>query len=119
MPLHRTVIETTFDNETDDEKSGCLIKIVVKETGFKDQRKRHEGVREKARELQSLELGQLIAEPSMVAPILSNHYTVYSSLKVESQVDRTVKKVFGTLAIIRHYIEYKSWEVMLQLYRTL
>eukprot|EP00061_Rhincodon_typus_P015858 g43775.t1 len=44
---------------------------------------------------------------------------VLSSLKVESQVDRAVKKAFSMLAFIGQCIENKSWEVMLQLYRTL
>eukprot|EP00061_Rhincodon_typus_P013300 g39589.t1 len=44
---------------------------------------------------------------------------VHGSLKVESQVDLGVKKEFGTLAFISQGIEYRCWEVMLQLYRTL
>ena len=44
---------------------------------------------------------------------------VYISLKVESQVDRAMKKAFGMLAFISQGIEYSSWEVMLQLSRTL
>ncbi|MBB6707133.1 reverse transcriptase family protein [Proteus mirabilis] len=44
---------------------------------------------------------------------------VHSSLKVESQVDRIVKKAFGMLSFIGQSIEYRSWEVMLRLYRTL
>eukprot|EP00061_Rhincodon_typus_P016807 g45209.t1 len=44
---------------------------------------------------------------------------VHGSLKVDSQVDRTVKKAFGTLAFISQGTEYRSWEVMLQLYRML
>eukprot|EP00061_Rhincodon_typus_P015981 g43948.t1 len=43
----------------------------------------------------------------------------HSSLKVDSQVDRIVKKAFGVLAFIGQCIEYKSLEVMLRLYRTL
>ena len=45
--------------------------------------------------------------------------TVHSSLKVESHVDRVVKKAFGMLAFINQSIEYKSWEVMLKLYKAL
>eukprot|EP00061_Rhincodon_typus_P004050 g21630.t1 len=44
---------------------------------------------------------------------------VQTSLKVESHVDRIVKKAFGMLAFIGWCIEYRSWEVMLQLYETL
>ena len=44
---------------------------------------------------------------------------VLGSLKVESQVDKVVKKAFGTVAFISHSIEYGSWKVMLQLYKTL
>jgi len=44
---------------------------------------------------------------------------VYSSLKVESQVDRVVKKVFGMLSFIDQNIEYRSWDVLLKLYKTL
>eukprot|EP00061_Rhincodon_typus_P006890 g27983.t1 len=44
---------------------------------------------------------------------------VHSSLKEGSQVDRAVKEAFGTLDLISLGIEYRSWEVMLQLYRTL
>ena len=43
----------------------------------------------------------------------------HSSLKVESQVDRIVKEAFGMLSFIGQSIEYRSWEVMLWLYRTL
>eukprot|EP00061_Rhincodon_typus_P003689 g20722.t1 len=44
---------------------------------------------------------------------------VHSSLNVESQVDWMVKKAFDTLIFIGQNIEYRSWEVMLQLHRTL
>ena len=44
---------------------------------------------------------------------------VHSSLKVESPIDRAVKKAFGMLAFINQGIEYRSWEVMLQLHRML
>eukprot|EP00061_Rhincodon_typus_P009573 g33185.t1 len=37
---------------------------------------------------------------------------VRSSLKVEPQVDRVVKKAFGTLAFIGQCIEYRIWEVI-------
>eukprot|EP00061_Rhincodon_typus_P004189 g21957.t1 len=42
---------------------------------------------------------------------------VHSSLKVASQVDRVVKKVFSMLAFIAQTIEYRSWNVILRLYR--
>ncbi|XP_055495534.1 uncharacterized protein LOC129699607 [Leucoraja erinacea] len=42
----------------------------------------------------------------------------HGSLKVESQVDNEDKNAFGTLAFISQSIEYRSWEVMLQLYKT-
>eukprot|EP00061_Rhincodon_typus_P012141 g37691.t1 len=41
---------------------------------------------------------------------------IHSSPKVELQVDRIVKKAFGMLAFIGRCIEYRSWEVILQLY---
>ncbi|XP_062906374.1 uncharacterized protein LOC134347835 [Mobula hypostoma] len=44
---------------------------------------------------------------------------LHSSLKVESHVDRVVKKAFGMLAFINQSIEYRSWEVMLELYKAL
>ena len=44
---------------------------------------------------------------------------VHSSLKVESQVDRVVKKAFGMLGFIGQNIEYRSWDVLLKLYKTL
>ena len=34
---------------------------------------------------------------------------VHSSLKVESQVDRVVKKAFSMLGFIGQNIEYRSW----------
>ena len=40
---------------------------------------------------------------------------VHSSLKVESQVDRVVKKAFSTLGFIGQNIEYRSWDVLLKL----
>ena len=42
---------------------------------------------------------------------------VQNSLKVTSQVDRVVKSAFGTLAFINWSIEYKSWSVMVRLYK--
>ena len=45
--------------------------------------------------------------------------TVHRSLKVETHVNRVVKKAFGMLAFINHCIEYRSWEVMLRLYKAL
>ena len=45
--------------------------------------------------------------------------TVHSSLKVESHIDRVVKKAFGMLAFINQSIEYRSWDVMLKLYKAL
>ena len=44
---------------------------------------------------------------------------VHSSLKVESQVDRVVKKAFGMLGFIGLNIEYRSWDVLLRLYKIL
>ena len=44
---------------------------------------------------------------------------VHRSLKVATQVDKVVKKAYGMLAFIGRGIEYKNWQVMLQLYRTL
>ncbi|PLS49478.1 hypothetical protein CYV29_15670, partial [Carnobacterium maltaromaticum] len=44
---------------------------------------------------------------------------VHCSLKVATQVNRVVKKAYGMLSFIGRGIEYKSWQVMLQLYRTL
>jgi len=44
---------------------------------------------------------------------------VQNSLKVTSQVDRVVKSAFGTLAFINRSIEYKSWSVMVRLYKAL
>jgi len=40
-------------------------------------------------------------------------------VKVVSQVDRVVKAAFGSLAYISHSIKYGSWDVMLQIYKTL
>eukprot|EP00061_Rhincodon_typus_P007330 g28923.t1 len=37
----------------------------------------------------------------------------------EDYVDRVVKKPFGILAFIAQTFEYRSWDVMLRLYRTL
>lgn len=39
--------------------------------------------------------------------------TMYNSLKVESRVERMVKKDFGVLAFINQSIVYRSWVVML------
>ena len=44
---------------------------------------------------------------------------VHSSLKVESKVDRVVKKAFGILGFIGQNIEYRSWDVLLKLSKTL
>jgi len=44
---------------------------------------------------------------------------VHSSLKVATQVAKVIKKAYGMLAFISQGIEYKSWEIMLQLYKTL
>ena len=43
---------------------------------------------------------------------------VHSSLKVELQVDRVVKKAFSMLGFIGQNIEYRSWDA-LKLYKTL
>ncbi|GCC34259.1 hypothetical protein chiPu_0012732 [Chiloscyllium punctatum] len=44
---------------------------------------------------------------------------VHRSLKVATQVDKACKKAYGVFAFISRGIEFKSREVMLQLYRTL
>ena len=44
---------------------------------------------------------------------------MHRSLKVGTQVDRVVKKAYGVLAFIGRGIEFRSREVMLQLYETL
>ena len=44
---------------------------------------------------------------------------VHRSLKAERHVSGVVKKTYGTLAFINRGIDYKSREVMLELYRTL
>ena len=40
-------------------------------------------------------------------------------MKVESQLDRVVKKAFGMLGFIGQNIEYRSWNVLLKFYKTL
>eukprot|EP00061_Rhincodon_typus_P018572 g47793.t1 len=52
--------------------------------------------------------------PGSVAEQRDLRAQVHSSLKVESQVDKIVKMVFGMLAFIGQCIEYRSWEAMLQ-----
>ena len=44
---------------------------------------------------------------------------VHSSLKVESQVDKVVKKAFSMLGFISQNIEYRGCDVLLKLYKTL
>jgi len=44
---------------------------------------------------------------------------VHRSLKVRSQMEKVVKKAYGMLAFISRGIEFKNWQVMLQLYRNL
>ena len=44
---------------------------------------------------------------------------IHRSLKVAMQVEKVVKKAYGMLAFIGWGIEFKNWQVMLQLYRTL
>jgi len=44
---------------------------------------------------------------------------VHRSLKVATQVEKVVKKEYGMLAFIGRGIEFKNWQVMLQLSRTL
>eukprot|EP00061_Rhincodon_typus_P000495 g11892.t1 len=44
---------------------------------------------------------------------------VRSSLKAATQVDGVVKEAYGVLAFINRGIEFKSRELMLQLYKTL
>jgi len=45
--------------------------------------------------------------------------TIHSSFNVQSQVDRMVEKAFSMLGFIGQNIEYKSWDVLLKLYKTL
>jgi len=45
--------------------------------------------------------------------------SVHRSLKVDVHVSTVVKKADGTLAFINRGIDYKSREIMLELYRTL
>ena len=40
-------------------------------------------------------------------------------MKVESQIGRVVKKAFGMLRFIGQNIEYRNWDVLLKLYKTL
>lgn len=42
-----------------------------------------------------------------------------SSLRVASRADRVVKKPFATVAFSSKHTEYRSWNAMLQLYKTL
>eukprot|EP00061_Rhincodon_typus_P018216 g47303.t1 len=44
---------------------------------------------------------------------------VQDSLKFAPHVDRVVKKVFGTLAFIAQTFKYKSWDIMLRVYKML
>ena len=44
---------------------------------------------------------------------------IHTPLKVAAQVDRVVKKAYGMLGFIHRGIEFKSREVMLQLYKSL
>jgi len=44
---------------------------------------------------------------------------VHRSLKVAMQVEKVVKKAYSMLAFIGRGTEFKNWQVMLQLYRTL
>ena len=44
---------------------------------------------------------------------------VHRSLKVGTQVDKVVKKAYGVLAFIGRGIEFRSRDIMLQLYKTL
>ena len=43
----------------------------------------------------------------------------YTGHKVAMQVEKVVKKAYGMLAFISRGIEFKNWQVMLTLYRTL
>eukprot|EP00061_Rhincodon_typus_P007668 g29601.t1 len=43
---------------------------------------------------------------------------VHSFLKVATEIDRVVKKAYGMLVFIGRGSEYKSQDVMLQLYKT-
>jgi len=49
--------------------------------------------------------------------VLRNRGT--QELKVMAQVDRMVKKAFSTLAFISQGTEYRSWNIMLELYKSL
>ena len=44
---------------------------------------------------------------------------IHRSLKVAMQLEKVVKKAYGMLAFIGRGIEFKNWQVMLQLYITL
>ena len=44
---------------------------------------------------------------------------VHRSLKVAIQMEKVVKKAYGMLAFIGRGTEFKNWQIMLQLYRTL
>ena len=43
---------------------------------------------------------------------------IHRSLKVAMQLEKVVKKAYGMLAFIGRGIEFKNWQVMVQLYRT-
>eukprot|EP00061_Rhincodon_typus_P017520 g46242.t1 len=44
---------------------------------------------------------------------------LHDGLLSKSQVDRMVKKAYGMLAFASRNIEYRSWDILLQLYKTL
>lgn len=43
---------------------------------------------------------------------------VHGSLKVAPQVDRMMKLAFGMSAFISQGIEFRSWDIMIPLYKT-
>ena len=48
---------------------------------------------------------------------LGTHF--HSPLKVATQVAKVIKKAYDMLAFNSQGIQYKSWKIMLQLYKTL
>ena len=60
-----------------------------------------------------------MAEPSGVLMGKGIWVYRYTGHKVAMQVEKVVKKAYGMLAFIGRGIEFKNWQVMLQLYRTL
>eukprot|EP00061_Rhincodon_typus_P015331 g42943.t1 len=61
----------------------------------------------------------LIMHPNCRLHIWDLGVQAHSSLKAGSEVDRVVKKAFSMLSFIGRDIEYRSWNVVLQLYKSL